>query len=136
MLSNLFLLDIETVPQIEDYDLLSSSWQILWRDKISKTVPENTSPKESYKQKAGILAEFGKIVCISTAFFFDDAHKKTSLKVKSIYGDNEKEILQSFVALCDKVYARTPHFQFAGHNIKEFDIPYICRRMIVEVWRP
>jgi len=131
MLSNLFFLDIETVPQIEDYDLLSSSWQILWWDKISKTVPENTSPKESYRQKAGILAEFGKIVCISTAFFFDDAHKKTSLKVKSIYGDDEKELLLSFVALCDKVYARTPHFQFAGHNIKEFDIPYICRRMIV-----
>jgi len=131
MLSNLFVLDIETVPQYEDYDLLPPSWQILWYDKISKTVPENTPPKESYLQKAGILAEFGKIVCISTAFFFDDTNRKTALKVKSIYGDDEKELLISFIGLCNKVYARDPHFQFAGHNIKEFDIPYICRRMVV-----
>ena len=131
MLSNLFLLDIETVPQFEDYDLLSPSWQTLWNDKISKTVPENTPPKESYKQRGGILAEFGKIVCISTAFFFDDKEGRTSLRVKSIYSEDEKEVLLSFVLLCDKVYARNPDFQFAGHNIKEFDIPYICRRMIV-----
>ncbi len=131
MLSNLFLLDIETVPQLEDYDSLSPSWQTLWIDKISKTVPENTPAKESYRQKAGILAEFGKIVCISTAFFFDDKDRETSLKVKSIYGDDEKELLQSFVLLCNKVYSRNPQFQFAGHNIKEFDIPFICRRMIV-----
>jgi len=131
MLSNLFLLDIETVPQLEDYDSLSPSWQTLWVDKISKTVPENTPAKESYRQRAGILAEFGKIVCISTAFFFDDKDRETSLKVKSIYGDDEKELLQSFVLLCNKVYCHNPQFQFAGHNIKEFDIPFICRRMIV-----
>ncbi len=131
MLSNLFILDIETVPQFEDYDLLTSNWQSLWNEKISKTVPENTSPQESYKQRAGILAEFGKIVCISTAFFWDDERKKTSLKVKSIYGDDEKKLLESFVLLCNKVFARNPHFQFAGHNIKEFDIPFICRRLIV-----
>ena len=131
MLNNLLVLDIETVPQCEDYDLLPPSWQILWEDKISKTVPENTLPQESYRQRAGILAEFGKIVCISTAFFYDDSNRKISLKVKSIYGDDEKQLLTSFITLCDKVYARTPHFQFAGHNIKEFDIPYICRRMIV-----
>ena len=131
MLKNLLLLDIETIPQLEDYDLLPYSWQILWLDKISKTVPENTAPKESYRQRAGILAEFGKIVCISTAFFYDDANKKTSLKVKSIYNTDEKELLQTFIMLCNKVFNRNPQFQFAGHNIREFDIPYICRRMII-----
>ena len=131
MLSNLFLLDIETVPQKEAYELLSPEWQILWCEKISKTVPENTSPIDSYKQRGGILAEFGKIVCISTAFFYDELKGGKSLKVKSIYGDDEKEILLSFILLCNKVYNRNPNFQFAGHNIKEFDIPYICRRMII-----
>ena len=53
------------------------------------------------------------------------------MKVKSIYGDDEKELLTAFVTLCNRIYARNPHFQFAGHNLKEFDIPYICRRMIV-----
>lgn len=131
MLSNLFILDIETVPQAEDYDLLTPNWQSLWNEKISKTVPENTTPQESYRQRAGILAEFGKIVCISTAFFWDNELKKTSLKVKSIYDEDERKLLESFVLLCNKVFARNPHFQFAGHNIKEFDIPFICRRLIV-----
>ncbi len=131
MLNNLLLLDIETVPQYEDFDSVPDSWQILWEEKISKTVPENALPKESYRQRAGILAEFGKIICISTAFFYNDTNKQTSLKVKSIYNDDEKELLKTFLALCDKVFGRNPHFQFAGHNIKEFDIPYICRRMLI-----
>ena len=62
MLTDLLLLDIETVPQQEDFSSLSPEWQTLFWDKISKTVPENTSPEESYKKKGGILAEFGKIV--------------------------------------------------------------------------
>jgi len=131
MINNLLILDIETVPQFETYDLLSPSWQILWYDKISKTVPENTIPQESYHEKAGIFAEFGKIVCISTAFFYLDERKQTSLKVKSIFGENEKDVLEAFIQLCNKVYYHNPHFQFAGHNVKEFDIPFICRRLIV-----
>ncbi len=131
MLNNLLILDIETVPQFENYDLLSPAWQILWYDKISKTVPENTIPQESYHEKAGIFAEFGKIVCISTAFYYLNEEKQTTLKVKSIYGENEIDILKAFVQLCNKVYFHNPHFQFAGHNVKEFDIPFICRRMIV-----
>ena len=131
MINNLLLLDIETVPQFENYDLLSPAWQTLWNDKISKTVPENTIPKESYKNRAGILAEFGKVVCISTAFYYLNEEKQTSLKVKSIFGENEKEILVAFIQVCNKVYFHNPHFQFAGHNVKEFDIPYLCRRMIV-----
>ncbi|MFP5041876.1 ribonuclease H-like domain-containing protein [Parasediminibacterium sp. JCM 36343] len=131
MLDNLLLLDIETVPGVESYESLSPDWQVLWWDKISKTVPENISPTESYRQKAGILAEFGKIICISTAYFYDDEQKKTCLKVKSIYGNDEKELLTTFTKLCNKMYNRNQYFQFAGHNIREFDIPYICRRMVI-----
>ena len=131
MINNLLLLDIETVPQFENYDLLVPSIQALWYDKISKTVPENTLLQDSYHAKAGILAEFGKIVCISTAFYYLNEEKQTSLKVKSIYGENERDILVAFVQLCNKVYFHNPNFKFAGHNVKEFDIPFICRRLII-----
>jgi hypothetical protein len=130
MLTDLLLLDIETVPQYEDFNSLSPEWQTLFWDKISKTVPENTSPDDAYKKRAGILAEFGKIVCISTAFFQEDDNKQICLKIKSISGD-EITVLKSFSALCDKMYKYNKNFQFAGHNIKEFDIPYICRRLII-----
>ncbi len=131
MLANLLLLDIETVPSEADYNSLNAEWQSLWFEKISKTVPENVSPEESYKMKAGILAEFGKIICISTAFFYENEQKETCLKMKSVYGDNERILLQEFVKLCDKMYLHQKQFQFGGHNIKEFDIPFICRRLLI-----
>ena len=131
MLTNLLLLDIETVPAHRSYDSLNTNWQSLWWDKISKTVPENISPDESYKMKAGILAEFGKIICISTAFFYENEDKETCLKMKSVYGDDECVLLKEFVTLCDKMYQHQNQFQFGGHNIREFDIPFICRRLLI-----
>lgn len=131
MLKDLLLMDIETVPMVENYQDLSPEWQILWWDKVSKTVPENTTPAQSWKMKGGILAEFGKIICISTAYFYEDEHRKLCLKVKSISGHNEKELLIQFLDLCAKVYKHNKNFQFGGHNIKEFDLPYICRRVMI-----
>lgn len=131
MLKDLLLLDIETVPMVENYQDLSPEWQILWWDKVSKTVPENTTPEQSWKMKAGILAEFGKIICISTAYFFEDENRNVCVKVKSISGDDEKKILQAFTDLCDKMYKHNKNFYFGGHNIKEFDLPYICRRIMI-----
>jgi predicted PolB exonuclease-like 3'-5' exonuclease len=131
MLKDLLLMDIETVPMVENYQDLSPDWQILWWDKVSKTVPENTTPAQSWKMKGGILAEFGKIICISTAYFYEDEHRKLCLKVKSISGHNEKELLIQFLDLCAKMYKHNKNFQFGGHNIKEFDLPYICRRIMI-----
>ncbi len=131
MLANLLLLDIETVPSEADFSSLSAEWQSLWHEKISKTVPENVTPEDSYKMKAGILAEFGKIICISTAFFYENDQKEVCLKMKSVYGDDERELLQEFVKLCDKMYQHQKQFQFGGHNIREFDIPFICRRLLI-----
>jgi len=131
MLTDILVLDIETVPQSESFNDLKPDWQSLWIDKVSKTVPENMTAEESYQRKAGILAEFGKIICISTAFFYEDENKQMGLRIKSIYGDDETDVLKKFIELCDKVYRHNKHFQFGGHNIKEFDIPYICRRMLI-----
>ncbi|MES2330381.1 MAG: ribonuclease H-like domain-containing protein [Bacteroidota bacterium] len=131
MLTELLLLDIETVPQFPAYTDMDSSWQQLFFDKISKTVPEGTDISETYRKKAGILAEFGKIVCISTAFFYENEEKQMALKMKSISGKDEVEILRSFTELCNKMQQHHRNFQFGGHNIKEFDIPYICRRLLI-----
>ncbi len=131
MLTNLLIIDIETVPQQPTFQNLNKYWQELWWEKVQKTVAPDVTPEESYHQKAGILAEFGKIVCISTAFFYQQNGQWT-LKIKSIYGDDEAEILNNFIALCQKVQQLHPQFQFAGHNIKEFDIPFICRRLMIQ----
>ena len=131
MISELLLLDIETVPQFPAFTGMDSGWQALFLDKIAKTVPEDMPAEESYRKKAGILAEFGKIICISTAFFYENEDRQLSLKMKSIYGNDEVEILRIFTDLCNKMYQHNRGFQFGGHNIKEFDIPFICRRLLI-----
>ena len=129
-LFNLLLIDIETVPCYDCYDMLPDEFKILWGDKISKTMPENNSPEASYSTKAGILAEFGKIICISTGYFYENRDKQICLKIKSIYNDDEKILLNEFLKITDSFY-KANRFQFAGHNIREFDVPYICRRLLI-----
>jgi hypothetical protein len=131
MLTELLLLDIETVPQYASYSALDPAWRALFREKISKTMPEEMDPAESYVKKAGILAEFGKIICISTAVFYKTENGQWGLKMKTIAGDEEVEILRIFTDLCDKMYQLHPDFRFGGHNIREFDIPWICRRLLI-----
>lgn len=131
MLTELLLLDIETIPQCISFSELDPACRLLFREKISKTVPEEMSAEESYSKKAGILAEFGKIICISTAVFCRDENGGWKLKMKSIAGDDEVELLRVFTELCDKMYRLHPGFRFGGHNIREFDIPYICRRLLI-----
>ncbi|WP_317163462.1 ribonuclease H-like domain-containing protein [Sediminibacterium soli] len=94
-------------------------------------MPEPYDPAEKYREKAGILAEFGRIVCISAAFFHTDESGATTLRLHSFSGDDEVEILRNFADLCERIDQLRPQFQFAGHNIREFDIPYICRRLLI-----
>lgn len=131
MITELLLLDIETVPQFPSFTGMDSGWQGLFLNKVAKTVPEDMTAEDSYRKKAGILAEFGKIICISTAFFFENEDRQLCLKMKSIYGNDEVEILRNFTDLCNKMYQHNRGFQFGGHNIKEFDIPFICRRLLI-----
>ncbi len=129
-LNKLFIIDIETVPQFPDYTMLSNEWQRRWWQKIAKTIPENMAPEESYRQKAGILAEFGKIICISIGCFQEKNGEQTFL-IKSIYGNDEKQLLKDFLKASNKFCERKNGFNFAGHNIREFDVPYICRRLLI-----
>jgi len=129
-LDQLLLLDIETTPAAPAIEHLSEDMQQLWREKITKTAPVSGNEDSAYADRAGIYAEFGKIVCISVGFFSLE-NNRYQLRLKSFYDDDEAVVLSGFLELINKFYAKYPRFQFAGHNIKEFDIPFICRRSVI-----
>lgn len=129
-LDQLLLLDIETTPLTASFDHLTEELQRLWLEKNTKIAPDSENGAEAFAEKAGLQAEFGRVVCISAGFFYvENGHYQ--LRIKSFAGDNERDILEAFLELVQKFFAKYPRFQFAGHNIREFDIPYICRRTLV-----
>ena len=130
VLENLILIDIETVPQHPDFDLLNEEWKQLWQEKTQRSLPDFTTPAEFYPQRAGVMAEFAKIICISMGYFTKQGNV-LQLRLKSFYGDDEKVLLQSFVTVLNQVETKNNKWSFSGHNIKEFDIPFICRRLLV-----
>ena len=126
-LENILFLDIETVPETENFDLLDDEMKTLWGLKTQYQRKDEFSPEEFY-DRAGIWAEFGKIVCISVGYFTlkgDIRH----FRVTSFFGD-EKKILLDFSNLLNNHYNGPQHL-LCGHNSKEFDIPFIARRMII-----
>jgi len=135
-LQKIMFLDIETVPQTSDFSELPSELAHLWEDKfnlIHKRMPEKyneeTTAGEAFNKSAGIYSEFGKIVCISVGFIHFQGNDMY-FRVKSFYGDDEKQMLDNFNQLIDK-FCTSKEQTLCGHNIKEFDIPYICRRMLI-----
>ncbi len=131
----ILFLDIETVPQVGDYNVLNVEMQHLWEDKfnvLSSRQPEKYEGQDAatgFGNAAGIYAEFGKIVCISIGFCYNKEGER-HFRTKSFAGDDEAQLLREF---CDLVvrFFTTPNHTFCGHNIKEFDIPYICRRILI-----
>ena len=130
LLTEMLLIDIETVPSYNSFESLRDEIKLLWVDKISKTMPE-ISPEESYSLRAGILAEFGKIICISIGFYHEDENGILCLRVKSICCEDESDLLHKFIKIADSFLHLNKRIVFGGHNIKEFDIPFICRRMLI-----
>lgn len=132
-LEKILFLDIETVPQTESLDNLPPELRLLWEEKfntIKLRMPEKyeteTTAEEGYKKSAGIYSEFAKVVCTSVGFiYFKD--KEMHVKVKSFAGDDEIQLLNDFAEMMEK----QPQYYLCGHNIKEFDIPFLCRRMLV-----
>ncbi len=126
---NLLLIDIETVPLSRNYAELNNNMQKLWDKKSLLIDRENENTESTFAERAGIYAEFGKIICIGLGYFVKKGNTY-SLKIKSLNGENEKEILSQFGQVCNKFFRNTGK-QFCGHNIREFDIPYICRRSFI-----
>ncbi|MBK7764212.1 MAG: ribonuclease H-like domain-containing protein [Bacteroidetes bacterium] len=126
---HLMLIDIETVPCAANYHSLSEKMQLLWEKKSKLIDKEQQYPAISFSEKAGVYAEFGKIICIGVGLISTTADH-SSLRVKTIAGDDEKLLLQDFERLCNTYFVQKER-QFCGHNIREFDIPYICRRAFI-----
>ena len=126
---NLLLIDIETVPLEKTYASLPDKMQQLWSKKSALIDPTETDSSKTFEQRAGIYAEFGKIICIGLGYFVRMKNSYT-LKIKSIASTDEKEILTEFKLVCNKFF-KSSEKQFCGHNIREFDIPYICRRSFI-----
>ena len=126
-LQNILFLDIETVPEVHKFNELDETTQSLFADKTAYQRKEDVSPEEFY-HRAGIWAEFGKIVCISVGYFVikNDIRQ---FRTTSFFGD-EIKILQDFSNLLQNHF-NSPQVVLCGHNIKEFDLPFIGRRMII-----
>ena len=122
-LQNILVLDIETVPQFSSFEELPENLQKLWDLKTRFQRKEQETPDEFY-QRAGIWAEFGKIICISVGIFKNNQ----SFRVKSFYSHDENELLTDFIKLLN---GQPPQLILCAHNGKEFDFPYLCRRMLI-----
>ncbi|MDR1591325.1 MAG: 3'-5' exonuclease [Prevotellaceae bacterium] len=132
----ILFLDIETVPQTASLEELPENMQALWADKFTtlrirmpEKYPADTTAAEAFEIGAGIYAEFAKIVCISVGFIYFKGKEKI-FRVKSFAGDSETDLLTAFSTLLNHFITTNQH-HICGHNIKEFDIPFICRRLLI-----
>lgn len=126
-LKNLLFLDIETVPEHASFEDLSEEKKKLWEQKTQYQRKEEFNPEEFY-DRAGIWAEFGKIVCISVGYFAFQGELRT-FRIRSFHGE-EKQLLTEFRNLLENHFSRPQHL-LCAHNGKEFDFPYIARRMLI-----
>jgi predicted PolB exonuclease-like 3'-5' exonuclease len=129
-LSKILFLDIETVPQQLQWEQVDPELQRLF---LKKTRVEqersNRTAAEVYVDRAGIQAEFAKVICIGLGrMCWDKDHWE--LRVSSFQGDDEKQLLQQFSDLLDRHYNTDEHW-LCGHNVREFDLPFLARRCIV-----
>ncbi len=128
-LENILFLDIETVPQVPIYGELSERLQQLWDKKMTRIAEREEQTAEELYPRAGIYAEFGKIVCVSLGFITTVDNEK-QLRVKSFADDDEKKLLTDLAFLLQQSFSKNHHF-LCAHNGKEFDYPYIARRMLL-----
>ncbi|RRO15955.1 3'-5' exonuclease [Flavobacteriaceae bacterium 14752] len=134
-LNQVLFLDIETVPEHDNFEDLSPAKQKLWDQKSAykrryEAIDDEEISAAEYYKNAGIWAEFGKIICISVGIFNTEKNEP-EFRIKSYYNDDENVILKDFSNLLHKHY-NTSNRLLCGHNIKEFDIPYIARRLLIQ----
>jgi len=129
-IENILFLDIETVPQIDTWNNVDSTTQYLWDKKTKSQRKDEIEASEFYEQRAGIMAEFGMIICISVGMIDNNTGK---LKIKTFSGE-ERNLLISFCELFNS--PRLNNIILCAHNGKEFDFPYIARRLLINGIQP
>lgn len=127
-LGQIMFLDIETVPATSEYKDLNEKFKKHWDKKASRFCEEDETPEDVY-QRAGIYAEFGKIVCISVGLIVEKSGERR-FRVKSFFDDDETKLLKEFSTMITDFGSKDNRF-LCGHNLKEFDVPYIARRMLI-----
>ena len=131
---HLIFIDIETVASFPSYDLLSDDIKCFWDKKARfSSLSANgypISPSDLYSLKAGIYAEFSKVLCISIAESYQ-IEEESFWRTKSFYSDDEVQILSDFADYLAINCPKTSHIKLIGHNIREFDIPFLIRRMLI-----
>lgn len=131
-IEKILFLDVETVSQTEFYSELREEVASLWQEKhhqIKRRAPEkysDDSTAENSLPDMGLFAEFGRIACITMGFVYQEGNERR-MRLKSLFGDNERKILEEFAQILHKLNG----YRLCGHNIREFDVPYIARRMII-----
>ena len=129
-LNKILFLDIETVPEHETFEELSEVMQELFEKKTRFQRNDEVEVSEFYQERAGVLSEFSKVVCISIGFITTDKDENHTFRVKSFYGDDEKKILEDFKELLNGSFNSYDTY-LCAHNGKEFDYPFMARRMII-----
>ncbi len=127
-LRDILFLDIETVACTDNFPSLDERLKVQWSRKASFLKrEEGVTDEQLFHQRAGIYAEFGKIVCIAVGKLYAAENGEIGLKTKAYYGHDELILLTEFNAMLHKLGA----VRFCAHNGKEFDYPYMSRRMLV-----
>ena len=129
-IEKVLFLDIETVPQVGNWQHLDEPTQNLWDKKTRLQRKDDFTAEEFYKERGGIMAEFGKIICISVGII----EKSEKIIIKSFYGDDEKQLLEEFGDIFNRPKLRD--VILCAHNGKEFDFPWIARRFLINGMHP
>lgn len=128
-IDRILFLDIETVPQVYKFTDLDEKTADLYQQKTKWLKKEDTTDEEIY-ERAGIYAEFGKIVCI-TCGIVKMNRGVPAVRLKSFADDDEIQLLQSFIEMCNDSFGSGRLMMMCGHNAKEFDFPFIARRILI-----
>lgn len=129
-LRNILFLDIETASVTPNYTYLQDRMKALW-DRKALRLDADTPSEESFVQKAGIYAEFGRVVCISCGYLKYDRGEVPTMHINSYFGPDEKSILSSFTEMLSSYNQKRKSLQLCAHNGKEFDFPFLSRRCII-----
>lgn len=128
----LLFIDIETAPEQPSFQLLSEAKQLLWAQKHSYLNAGDETAEDGYLKRAGVYAEFAKVICIVIGYIHADSITGShTLRLKTFAQNDEAALLLEFARLVEKRFNDPDRIHFCGHNIREFDIPFLCRRMLI-----
>lgn len=136
-LKNILFLDIETVSQHPNFNELDERGQSLWKQKIGYLARQDEREwttedyARSYGDRAAIYAEFGKVIVISAGVIVERPNEPMVLRIKSFYGHDERVLLEEFAELLNTKFNNPAVHILCGHNVREFDVPWLCRRMTI-----